>query len=182
MLTKAELITDIQAEIGESSAESVDLTGHLTSAESCETHEDLLQNLLEAKQAAEAILSNINDQLSRLECPLNSKAIETTIPEGFYRCVVRRNGRSYWAGPFPTESHAWDNSYANDELDSKKSNRSTRYAMLKSGVFMSIMHSRFLMEDVNSARSEGQPVTHRLVDIPTPVYANLLGKDGLLTY
>lgn len=65
-LTNAELIEDIQAEIGESSSEAMELIGHLTSAESCETAEDLRQNLLEARQAAKVILSNINDQLARL--------------------------------------------------------------------------------------------------------------------
>lgn len=65
-LTTAELIEDIQAEIGESSSASVDLTGHLTSAESCETLEDLKQNILEAKGAVLLILSGLNDQLSRI--------------------------------------------------------------------------------------------------------------------
>jgi len=64
--TAQELIDDIQAEIGECSSESMDLTGHLTSAESCETLEDLKQNILEAKGVALLILSNLNDQLSRL--------------------------------------------------------------------------------------------------------------------
>lgn len=66
-LTPAELMEDIQAEIGESSAESVDLTAYLTDVESCETMEDLEQNLLTAKQAAETILVNIKDQIARLK-------------------------------------------------------------------------------------------------------------------
>ena len=66
MLTKQELITDIQAEIGEASAESVDLTDYLTSVESCETAETMKGHLLEAKQAAESILNMINDSLGRL--------------------------------------------------------------------------------------------------------------------
>ena len=66
MKTTQEQIEEIQAEIGESSAESVDLTAHLTSAESCETLEDLKQNLLEARNTALSILSNINDQINRM--------------------------------------------------------------------------------------------------------------------
>ena len=65
-LTTQELIEDIQAEIGESSSAAVDLIGHLTSAESCETLEDLKQNILEAKGVALLILSNLNDQLRRM--------------------------------------------------------------------------------------------------------------------
>lgn len=67
MLTKAELIEDIQAEIGESSSESVDLTTYLSDAESCETEEDIKANLEAAREACKAILSNINDQLGRLK-------------------------------------------------------------------------------------------------------------------
>jgi hypothetical protein len=64
---RVELIEDIQAEIGESSLESVDLTSNLSDAESCETAFDLLENLEYAKSAAESILSNINDQLARIK-------------------------------------------------------------------------------------------------------------------
>lgn len=67
MLTKAELITDIQAEIGEASAESVDLTDYLSVVESCDDERMVKGHLLEAKQAAESILNMINDSLGRLE-------------------------------------------------------------------------------------------------------------------
>lgn len=66
-LTNAELMEDIQAEIGESSSESVDLTAYLSDAESCETADDLLANLLAAKQSAETILSNVKDQIARIK-------------------------------------------------------------------------------------------------------------------
>lgn len=66
MLTNAELIADIQAEIGETSSESVELTGHLTSAESCETLDDLKFHLLLAKQSALTILTHLNDELDRI--------------------------------------------------------------------------------------------------------------------
>lgn len=66
MLFEQEMIEDIQAEIGECSSASLDLIGHLTSAESCETSEDLKQNILEAKGVLLLILTNLNDQLSRL--------------------------------------------------------------------------------------------------------------------
>ena len=69
MLTTTELITDIQGEVGECSSASLDLIGHLTSAESCETAEELKQHILEAKGVALLILSNLNDQLSRLKTP-----------------------------------------------------------------------------------------------------------------
>ena len=65
-LSQQELIEDIQAEIGEASTESVDLTANLSDAESCETMEDLKANLLEARKAAQTIISQINDQLARL--------------------------------------------------------------------------------------------------------------------
>lgn len=65
-LSQKELMEDIQAEIGEASSESVDLTANLTDAESCETMEDLKANLLEARKAAQTIISQINDQLARL--------------------------------------------------------------------------------------------------------------------
>lgn len=65
-LSQQELIEDIQAEIGEASSESVDLTANLTDVESCETMEDLKANLLEARKAAQTIISQINDQLARL--------------------------------------------------------------------------------------------------------------------
>lgn len=66
MLTKAELTEDIQSEIGESSAESIDLTAYLSDAESCETLEDVQANLMAARYVAQAILSQINDQLARI--------------------------------------------------------------------------------------------------------------------
>jgi hypothetical protein len=66
-LTDAELIEDIQAEIGEASSESVDLTAYLSDAESCETLEDVKANLEAAKHAAKAILAQINDQLARIK-------------------------------------------------------------------------------------------------------------------
>jgi len=66
-LTNAELMEDIQAEIGESSSESVDLTAYLSDAESCETAVDLLENLLAAKLSAETILSNVKDQIARIK-------------------------------------------------------------------------------------------------------------------
>lgn len=69
MLTTSELISSIQDEIGESSAEAMDLIGHLTSAESCETLDDLRQHLAEARLTALAILQNIHDQQSRLPAP-----------------------------------------------------------------------------------------------------------------
>ena len=65
-LTAHEELADIQAEIGESSADSLNLIGHLTSAESCDRKEDLIQHLLEARYQAEMILANLIDQLSRL--------------------------------------------------------------------------------------------------------------------
>ena len=65
-MTKQELIDDIQAETGEATVESMELTGHLVSAESCETIDDLKANLLEARKSAETILMQINDQLARL--------------------------------------------------------------------------------------------------------------------
>jgi uncharacterized phage infection (PIP) family protein YhgE len=65
-LSQQELMEDIQAEIGEASSESVDLTANLTDVESCETMEDLKANLLEARKAAQTIISQINDQLARL--------------------------------------------------------------------------------------------------------------------
>lgn len=65
-LSQQELIEDIQAEIGEASSEAMDLIGHLTDAESCETMEDLKQNLLEARKTAQTILQHINDELARL--------------------------------------------------------------------------------------------------------------------
>jgi hypothetical protein len=65
-MTTKELVEDIQAEVGESSSHAMELIGHLTSAESCETPEDLKQNILEAKGITLLILSGLNDQLSRL--------------------------------------------------------------------------------------------------------------------
>lgn len=65
--TIAELVEDIQAEIGESSAESVDLTTYLSDAESCETLEDLRENLKAAEIAARVILDNVRDQLARIK-------------------------------------------------------------------------------------------------------------------
>jgi len=66
MLTNAELLNDIQAEIGESSSECVELLGDLTSVESCDTLLDLRISLLKAKLAAMTIIQNINDQLARM--------------------------------------------------------------------------------------------------------------------
>lgn len=65
--TIAELVEDIQAEIGESSAESVDLTAYLSDAESCETLEDLRENLKAAEIAARVILDDVRDQLARIK-------------------------------------------------------------------------------------------------------------------
>lgn len=65
-LSQAELMQDIQAEIGESSAESVNITGYLTDCESCETMEELKMHLLDAQAAALSILGNIQDQIARL--------------------------------------------------------------------------------------------------------------------
>lgn len=69
MLTRAELLQDIQAETGEISSEAMDLIGHLTSAESCETLEDLRIYLLEARHYAACIIANINDQIARIPAP-----------------------------------------------------------------------------------------------------------------
>lgn len=71
--TIAELVEDIQAEIGESSAESVDLTAYLSDAESCETLLDVRENLKAAEMAAQAILDNIRDQLARISRRLPKK-------------------------------------------------------------------------------------------------------------
>lgn len=65
--TIEELVEDIQAEIGESSSESVDLTAYLSDAESCETLEDLRENLKAAEIAAQVILDNVRDQLARIK-------------------------------------------------------------------------------------------------------------------
>ena len=70
MLTTNELITDIQTEVGECSSASLDLIGHLTTAESCcwfcEDIDALKTSILEAKGVALLILSNLNDQLYRI--------------------------------------------------------------------------------------------------------------------
>lgn len=110
-----------------------------------------------------------------------SKTIKTSIPEGFYREVDEKNGKTFWAGPFATRQHAFDNAYANNEVDERKSTRSIQYIIGKDGEYKSIKHSKYIMEDVEAARSEGLPVKYRLVYIPVPVYANLIGEDGLLS-
>jgi hypothetical protein len=66
MLTTKELLEEIQSEIGESSSAAMDLIGHLTSAESCECLEDLKANILEAKGVCLLILTQLNDELSRI--------------------------------------------------------------------------------------------------------------------
>ena len=66
-MTERELIEDIQAEVGEASSDAMDLIGHLTDAESCETLEDLTANLEAAKYAVGVILTQLNDQLSLLK-------------------------------------------------------------------------------------------------------------------
>lgn len=65
--TIEELVEDIQAEIGEASSESVDLTAYLSDAESCETLQDLRENLKAAEIAAQVILDNVRDQLCRIK-------------------------------------------------------------------------------------------------------------------
>lgn len=66
MITRAELIEDIQSEIGEASDEARELLDHLTSVESCETEVDIKANLEYALESAKSILSDIKDQLARL--------------------------------------------------------------------------------------------------------------------
>lgn len=66
MKTHAELITDIQAELGESSSSTIDLLDDLASAESADTIESIKQHLLEARATAESIMQNITDQLARI--------------------------------------------------------------------------------------------------------------------
>ena len=85
MLTTAELITDIQGEVGECSSVSLELIGHLTSAESCETAEELKENILEAKGIALLILSNLNDQLSRLFSRINEESDKRQIDRTKHR-------------------------------------------------------------------------------------------------
>lgn len=113
--------------------------------------------------------------------PLKSRTIKSSIPEGYYRQVAEKNGKTYWAGPFLTRQHAFANAYANDELDTRQSDSQIQRIVGKDGQYRGIMHSKYMMEDVESWRSNGEPVTFRLVDIPSPVYANLLDEDGLLS-
>lgn len=66
MLTKDELTTSIQTEIGDTALASVTLTDNLTSAESADRLEDVQEHLLRARYNAQMILSQINDQLARI--------------------------------------------------------------------------------------------------------------------
>ena len=93
MLTTNELITDIQTEVGECSSASLDLIGHLTTAESCEDIDTLKTSILEAKGVALLILSNLNDQLYRIRTfGMNRETFitgtlahyEVEVPEGLF--------------------------------------------------------------------------------------------------
>jgi len=121
------------------------------------------------------------EETAKPNSKIKARTIKASVPEGWYRLVEERNGKEYWAGPFRTEQHAFDNAYANNELDSRKSRREQRYTVAKDGNFKPIRHSKYMMEDVEAWRSEGEPVKYRLVDIPVPVYSNLLDEDGLLS-
>jgi hypothetical protein len=96
---------------------------------------------------------------------------------GFYRhlhCDV-------WAGPFASREHAWANAYANDELDTRKSDSRTQRIISKDGQYHQIMHSRYMLEDIAADDAEGLPLRYHTTEPPTPVYSELLGADGLLT-
>lgn len=111
-----------------------------------------------------------------------AKTIGDNIPEGFYREVETKNGKTYWAGPYASRLHAFDNAYANNELSENDSVRQTQYMINRNGEYRMIMHSKYLMEDIVSLRCEGLPVMIRLIDVPKPIYSNLIGDDGLLCF
>jgi hypothetical protein len=66
MLTPQELLNDVQAETGESSTEAMDLLGALALAESVDSVDELKHHLFMARNLANTILANLNDQLARL--------------------------------------------------------------------------------------------------------------------
>lgn len=64
-LTTAEFLADVIAETGEISLDAVEIVDALASAEGAENVTDLLHFLKTAKYNAEAVLMNLQDQISR---------------------------------------------------------------------------------------------------------------------
>lgn len=110
------------------------------------------------------------------------KAEASPIPvipaEGYYREISRH----VFCGPFASKQHAWDNAYANGELNHIDSMRSTSYMIDKDGKFLRVSHSKWLIEDIESAREEDKPYPFTFVSIPVPKYAELLNDAGLLKH
>ena len=101
-----------------------------------------------------------------------------TLESGFY-VRSEENDATTICGPFATADHAWCNFYANDQLDSRKSDRNRKYMISKDGDYLMISEARWIQEDIDNEELELRLV---LTPVPTPIYSNLIGEDGLLSF
>ena len=100
------------------------------------------------------------------------------LESGFY--VRSDNGNTVTVcGPFASADHAWCNFYANDQLNSYKSDRSRKYMIAKDGNYLMISKSEWIQEDIDNEELELRFV---VVPVPTPAYSNIIGEDGILTF
>jgi hypothetical protein len=100
---------------------------------------------------------------------------------GYYLNLSRVNGINSWCGPFLTARHAFAHAYCADLVDGKKSDYSRGYMVDKAGEYRSITHSKYILEDIESAISEDRLVVDVVVSVPAIIYSNLRGTDGLLS-
>ena len=103
-----------------------------------------------------------------------------TLEHGHYLALRYEGDIKIMCGPFASAQHAWHHAYACDLLDLKKSDSRRQLAYSKSGDFMSIMSSKYIQEDLDSAASEGVKANYRFVAKPELKYTDLIGADGLL--
>jgi len=101
---------------------------------------------------------------------------------GYYLNLSRANGINSWCGPFLTAQHAFAHAYCADMVDGKKSDGKRGYIIDKSGEYRSVTHSKYIIEDIESAISEDRPVVDVVVSAPEIIYSNLMGTDGLLNF
>jgi hypothetical protein len=102
------------------------------------------------------------------------------LEHGHYLTLRYEGDAKVMCGPFTTAQHAWDYAYVCDILDVRKSDSQRLLAYSKSGDFMSIMSSKYIQEDLDSAVSEGVKANYRFVAEPELKYPDLIGADGLL--
>jgi len=103
-----------------------------------------------------------------------------TLEPGHYLTLRYKGDIKVMCGPFASAQHAWHHAYACDLLDVKKSDSRRQLAYSVNGEFLSIMDSKYIQEDLNSAASEGVKANYQFVAKPKLKYPDLIGADGLL--